>query len=76
MGKLPRFGGSERFVCRPLRCYRTGAVIFYALTGKTAGEGGEGMEKQEMIAKIVAALEESDTELAKLVLLFVSILKK
>lgn len=34
------------------------------------------MEKQEMIAKIVAALEESDTELAKLVLLFVSILKK
>jgi hypothetical protein len=40
--------------------------------------GGEGMEmeKQEMIAKIVAALEESDTELAKLVLLFVSILKK
>jgi hypothetical protein len=38
--------------------------------------GGEGMEKQEMIAKIVAALEEGDTELAKLVLLFVSILKK
>ena len=38
--------------------------------------GGEGMEKQEMIAKIVAALEESDAELAKLVLLFVSILKK
>lgn len=34
------------------------------------------MEKQEMIAKIVAALEESDTELIKLVLLFVSILKK
>lgn len=49
---------------------------FFMPSRESYREGGEGMEKQEMIAKIVAALEESDTELAKLVLLFVSILKK
>ena len=60
---------------RPFRAPTRGGH-FLCPHGESYREGGEGVEKQEMIAKIVAALEESDAELVKLVLLFVSILKK